>query len=564
MTLTLENFKQEIDPIILDRGCVYFSSGHVDNLEEDDDGMWSAQVEGTDRYHVIINQDTNGELTTQCTCPFDWGPICKHVAAVLFAIEETFNEYKGSKPRKPHKKRKTRTEKIHDTLKSMAHEELVELLVELAGQDRQIATMILARFSDEGNAKKAYISLVKNALNMGKGQYGFIDYYGSGRAARGVRDVLQRADTDLAQGRAINAVPVYQAVLETLVPAISHADDSNGELGDCITFALQGLAQAAHTLSPKEQRQLFNYCVSESQHKRYSGWDWGWDLAQIGADLVETEAQRQKLFEALDKMAISHQVEEETQAWLSKFEYQRAETIKLSVIDQLDDEETRLAFLIDRVDLEPFREKLVRYHMDHENLEEARKLCNEWLGHPESRHRGYQDIFHDLLLEIAQVEKNQNEIIRLAETLFLDTGNFNYYSILKKNIKNNQWVAFRRRLIAQAEKSSRHHNLIPQIFVREEMWRQLLDYVKQSNRFMIEQYSEHLAPHFPDEVAAIYERIIWEILRQKVNRKGYQEACRYIRRIIRLDKRSQAEALIEVLRKKYNNRPALLDELNKV
>lgn len=564
MTLTLSNFKTVIDDTILDRGRRYLGSSQVVDLEEDGDGRWSAQVEGTEVYEVVIEQDDKGVLSCECTCPYDWGPICKHIAAVLHAIEEAFPEYTEDKPYKPRKKRKTRAEKVHDILTGLAHEELVDLLEELAAEDRQIANMIVARFSDQGSDKKAYIRLVKDALNMGKGQYGFIDYYGSGRAARGIQDVLQRADADLAQGRALKAVPVYQAVIETVVPAIAHADDSNGELGDCIRFGLEGLAEASKQLLPDEQHRLFDYCLDEAPKEPYAGWDWGWDLAQLAADLLTTDDQRQQMFEVLDKMAVRRGDDEAYSEWSSNFDYEQAEGIKLSVIDRLDDDATKLAFLVEHVEMERFRERLVRYHIQRGNLAEARRLCNEWLEQPEPRYRGFRSVFLDLLLVIARQEKQETEIARLAEALFFDTGQFTYYDLLKEITPDAGWPAVRDGLIAQADTAPRHYGLVPEIFVREEMWRQLLNYMEGAHRHSVDHYREHLEPRFPEEVSAIYERIVWDLMKEKADRKGYKEACHYIRRIKKLDQANQAGVLIGALRAKYNNRPALLDELSKV
>lgn len=564
MILTLANFKTVIDDTILDRGRSYFRSGQVVDLEEDGDGRWSAQVEGTEVYEVVIEQDAKGALFCECTCPYDWGPYCKHIAAVLYAIEEAFPEYTEDKPRRPRKKRKTRAEKVHDILTGLAHEELVDLLEELAAEDRQIANMIVARFSDEGGDKKAYIRLVKDALNMGKGQYGFIDYYGSGRAARGVRDVLQRADADLTQRRVLQAIPVYQAVIETVVPAIAHADDSNGELGDCIRFGLAGLAEASKKLPPDEQQKLFDYCLEEAPKEPYAGWDWGWDLAQLAADLVTTDYQRQRLVDRLDQMAARRKDDEAYSEWSSRYDYERAERIKLSVIDRLDDDATKLAFLVSHVEMERFREHLVRHHIQRGSPDEARRLCNEWLEQPEPRYRGFRSVFLDLLLEIARQEKQEAEIARLAEALFFDTGQFKYYDLLKETTPDAGWPDVRSRLIAQADTAPRHHGLVPEIFVREEMWRQLLNHMEGAHRHSVDHYREHLEPRFPEEVSAIYERIVWQIMKEKADRKGYKEACRYIRRIKKLDQDNQASALIEALQAKYSNRPALLDELSKL
>jgi len=46
--LTLENFKQQIDPTILKRGLQYFESQAVETLEENEPVHWEAVVSGSE------------------------------------------------------------------------------------------------------------------------------------------------------------------------------------------------------------------------------------------------------------------------------------------------------------------------------------------------------------------------------------------------------------------------------------------------------------------------------------------------------------------------------------
>ena len=96
MTLTLENFEQQIDPTILERGRRYARDGRVLTVEKEADGTWTARVEGTNLYEVTIEQTPTGDLSCLCTCPYDWGPTCKHIAAVLYTIEGVRSHHKPS------------------------------------------------------------------------------------------------------------------------------------------------------------------------------------------------------------------------------------------------------------------------------------------------------------------------------------------------------------------------------------------------------------------------------------------------------------------------------------
>ncbi len=88
MVLTRENFEQKIHAIILDRGKEYLLRDMVGNLEQTTDG-WKATVksESSGAYQVrLFGKETFEDW--DCTCPFDHGPVCKHIAAVLYAIQQ--------------------------------------------------------------------------------------------------------------------------------------------------------------------------------------------------------------------------------------------------------------------------------------------------------------------------------------------------------------------------------------------------------------------------------------------------------------------------------------------
>jgi uncharacterized Zn finger protein len=79
-------FTSEIHALILSRGQQYFRQGAVQNLTETTDG-WTAEVAGNETYHVVIT-GAESPIEWYCDCPHDHGPVCKHVAAVFFAIRD--------------------------------------------------------------------------------------------------------------------------------------------------------------------------------------------------------------------------------------------------------------------------------------------------------------------------------------------------------------------------------------------------------------------------------------------------------------------------------------------
>ena len=86
MSIKLENFEEEVHLLITERGKEYFDANQVLMLKQTLDG-WTAVIEGSETYQVLL--EGHDVITNwNCTCPFEHGPVCKHVAAVFFAARE--------------------------------------------------------------------------------------------------------------------------------------------------------------------------------------------------------------------------------------------------------------------------------------------------------------------------------------------------------------------------------------------------------------------------------------------------------------------------------------------
>jgi uncharacterized Zn finger protein len=86
MSIPVNQFEEKIHILIAERGKAYFDANQVHDLEETGEG-WSATIEGTKSYHVLLE---GHDLITQwhCTCPFEHGPVCKHIAAAFYAVQD--------------------------------------------------------------------------------------------------------------------------------------------------------------------------------------------------------------------------------------------------------------------------------------------------------------------------------------------------------------------------------------------------------------------------------------------------------------------------------------------
>ena len=82
----IANWQAEFAPHILARGKKYFEDGNVGHIQHSID-TYIAAVAGTDDYEVEISIAEDRIKEMRCTCPYAKESNCKHMAAVLFALE---------------------------------------------------------------------------------------------------------------------------------------------------------------------------------------------------------------------------------------------------------------------------------------------------------------------------------------------------------------------------------------------------------------------------------------------------------------------------------------------
>ena len=88
MKIFLKKFESAIDSRIVNRGSEYFADGAVRGLKQIKDGVWGASVEGTEKYKVRIHLKGDEVAEHSCSCPYDLGPVCKHIVAVLYELRD--------------------------------------------------------------------------------------------------------------------------------------------------------------------------------------------------------------------------------------------------------------------------------------------------------------------------------------------------------------------------------------------------------------------------------------------------------------------------------------------
>ena len=123
MEIQLDRFEEQINEVILQRGLNYFRKGYVTDVEEIGYGDYEATVEGSDLYTVHLHIEKGIVTEYDCDCPYDQGPVCKHIAAVLFYLQQDVLHLEEDHPTKKTTK-PSEMEQVDKILHLLPHEEL--------------------------------------------------------------------------------------------------------------------------------------------------------------------------------------------------------------------------------------------------------------------------------------------------------------------------------------------------------------------------------------------------------------------------------------------------------
>ncbi|MBR5982481.1 MAG: hypothetical protein IK025_02000 [Bacteroidales bacterium] len=562
MQIPLDRFEQVVDEKILERGLSYYRNGHVGEIEEIAPNTYEAIVEGTEDYTVELTIKNSVVTEHSCDCPYDMGPVCKHVTAVIFKLLEDeldLSETK-TKKKKSSAKHKSTAEQINDILAKATHDELVKIISDEAKKNanfRNHLFTVLECYNDDISIEY-YQKQVKSIIKAATGKYGFIEWNETRVVGRAIGEMLDGAQVNMDSKNYRTALMVLFAVIGEMEDALNNSDDSNGEIGGCIDESFEMLNNLAEVNRQEDIRKMiFETCLDFFKRNLYNGFDWHTELLEIAASQVKTDGEFKEVLALTEKPLESEYYEEVLQ------------TIKYDLLLKVRGEIEANAFRDQNLSNSRFRRMAIEMAMEQKNFADAIRIARDGVKCDMQSKPGLAKEWYDWLLKIAQAQNDTPKIIEYARYLLID--NFrqeqDYYKILKKNVKHEEWDDFVCDIVAEIKNKGRYWDseLVAKIFISEKWWDKLLAFVKDCNRLSVtERYESFLAKQYAEEVAGIYAKQIMKFMENNMGRDNYKEACRYIRRMIKLGARAEADKIVATLRNLYPNRRALMEELNRV
>ena len=561
MNIPLDSFELEIDETILKRGLSYFKKGAVILFERTEANTFEAVVEGTEDYQVKMRIE-NGELVQHsCTCPYDWGPVCKHLAAVLFyhQMDVMGLEAPKKKQRKKSAPGKTVKEKFVERMMSTNPVQIRDYVISLGLEDAFFRRQTMSFFAvrDEGNNIASYKKMLKEVVRANKRQ-GFIDWRGMRNIGNSSSELLAMAGKHQENGNNQQVIFICLAVVEVMNQIVNYSDDSNGEIMSAIYPAFEAIDKIIlEGLEEKDRKFLFDYTTSIYKKKTFSGWDWHRDMLNTAISVCKNQKEAQLLLKLIDDVEGS------------EYDVFATEVHHYEILKKFFNPDDAQEYLEDHLYNYELREIAIQGSIDNGNLDEAKMLADKGITFDKDDKPGLAHKWEDYLLQIAIKESDLNTVVSLARNLYLNShqDRDKNYNILKNIVPVEKWDKFVDDLVKDIESEERYPDihLLAKLLLNEGRFESLMIRLEEQPYLStMQHYEASLSPHFSKRIAKFYASCILENMEHQVGRNHYQEACRYIRRIKKLGEFDIAEELIQTLRSRYPMRRALREELDKI
>lgn len=560
--MRIDDFENEIDATILGRGQAYFEEGAVVELEQVRQGLYEATVAGSDDYIVEVEIRQGEVKALECDCPYDYGPVCKHEVAVLYAIREIWEESEvGESGKIPgiRKKGKGKDEKSMSALTSLVNslslEELRSFLLHELRGDGGLQLRLQAAFPSQPVAvgRDYYEKLVSGLV--GRGKRGYYERGETSDIANKIDDLLDIAKAKIQSGDFQEAFDIATVLLNRVGALLSYCDEDDDNLRDCLYEVIEILKQLLEASPPRRIRDaVLEYCLWRCKSHPTLSEDWDWKLLDLAITLAESEEEVRRIIDLLESLGGD------------EWEQRRVQLLEYDFLLSKRGKEAAESFMLSHLDNDEFCQRMFEQAMEEKDYARARQLAER--GRRQSEEKGKYGLVSPWMVRLRSVAKmtgDAGESFRLSRELLVEhLGKVDdYFPELKAAIPAAQWPAYLEALAKDLERRGATSSLA-EIYCREALWEPLFNLLKRGIVSGFWAYEQRFPAEYRPRIADLYAVQVLEMLERFAEKRIYTDACELIHRIKALGEGYLAEQIIAELRVKYKRRRLLMEELDQL
>lgn len=554
MEYTWENMFR---PHILERGYEYYIMGSVLELGQfgSDDTFYEARVEGSTEYHVTI-QFYNGMVSDmECDCPYALdGNNCKHMAAVLYEIEE-----KRETPFVDRCEEIVSSESLIEVLRRASEEDLRAFLLELSTEDERIKNRVFLKFS--ASVDKVQLGNLMQELeaisNDCSDRSGYINWERASDYESAIIEFLED-NTKILLGR--NCVlEAFELIGKTIFRVgEQELDDSFGTMTGIASFAHQCLSDVVAASGQAEKGEIFDWF--KARIKNNDAPEYAEDM--ISAFFDEEFHEEEFLLKKLQLFDNEDMLPAEDD-WRARYRYNNNIIRCLNIMDELDFPEPQLQEYIQKHwERSEVRKAAAKRAVRKGNIEKAIRILQESKD-LDQQYAGLVAEYSQELIRLFERIGNKKEYRKELEFQIFSCrqSDFLYISMLKTHCEKDEWEIYRERILTSPSCSSIRYSLME----TEGMLERLMQEIVQANSVhLLDRYENSLKGSFPDQLRDAYVTYVNCNAATVSNRKEYNHLVRYLKKIRKYPGGCEIAAdIAKSWRIFYYRRSAMMDELSK-
>ena len=558
------------------RGEAYYHEHLIKNPTHQGLQLW-ADCYGSQLYRVSITLDQDGVESEKCTCPYDWGGICKHqVALLLTYIRQPESFYV--------------IPSLPEMLANRSQEDLIDLIGRMTKRYPDLLSLVelSAQGTSDGTSPQpidlnVYRRQVQRALQREECEDIVEDL-----------QILQDMASDLfVSGDYLNSGRLYQLLLEEMnnnYDDILQQIDYDGDVCCFSQYFAEGLGECLLLGGEKLEdnyRESWLLTLLESYFKELGlgGIDYAADACDYLLKCPNDEewSQIEERIQVEIKGASSTWSGDWKQEIMINFlalrREQQGDTKGIKdLIHELGTPKQKAFLLLEEQKIEEAI-TIARQHFFNSPgtmLEFANRMLKLNAGeaalklilevNQKQKHWGYRE----WLTKYYQQHGDKDIALEWQETLFMDSPSLKNYRMLQ-NIGQevSKWTEVRRKVI-KVLKQKKQWGILIEIALSEQEIDEALALLSKLDRWMkssyILQVAEAAAQTRPKSAIALYQEIVEQAIEER-NRKSYRIAASYLQKVKglyeSLNQKSNWKKYFEELRSSYVKLRALQDEMKK-
>ncbi len=539
--LLAEDWREMFHPWILKRGRNYWMEGRVTDLHKNGNEI-TAIVQGTEDYEVSIDIEDGEATHFHCSCPYAMNDTaCKHMAAVLFALEKADIE---EQPASDSEKRISWQEAVSQ----MPEGELRAFLMELASKDARIQERLVLRHTKQlpKNQMKEWKEELRNLAHNSSDSDGFIDYDDAYDFCTEVDAFLKDTASELMDaGMVLDAFHLICMTYELIIE--QDMDDSDGGLSIVLETCESLWREAIKEGNSSEKEEMYQALRASPTGDFESIWNTlftgAWEQRQLEQNLAlldsliagdPSDYRIEQFFQwRLDTMEALHMAPDEMRSYTKRFRY-------LPIV----------------------RRKEIQQSVDEQNYQQAIDLLRESKTIDQDN-RALVSRYSEQLVELYE-KTGQTELSR-EELRFLifscGENELTYVKKLKEITSQEEWPALFEEILRLP--AMRYSAL--DLLALDGQYERLFQALKKAARLnTLDRYENALKPWSAEKVRDLYMELLQAEMASASSRRAYWYLIHYLSKLNTYpDGAAAARSLCGAWKAAYPRRTAMLDELKK-